>query len=459
MDAIAKALDKKILQNLLSNMIPEEGGKAIPLIQIDEKTGAFEVDPQAMVLLESLPRDKKVAVVAIAGPYRTGKSFLANRLLNQSAGFEIGSTTQACTKGIWMWNKPVAISEEVSMLLIDTEGLASTERSTNVDIKIFTLSVLLASLFIYNQMGPITENSIEDLSLVANLTNLIRVGSDDDIKNYFPSFFWVMRDFYHDLEGRTPKQYLEDCLQENPRLSADSLKKNKVRGAIVSCFKERECFALGRPVTEEAKLAHVEKVPWDNLRPEFKRQAIHLVNTVGRKLKPKVIAGKHLNGSMFLQLALEYTEALNSKEAPTVLTALDRVIQAETVKVCDLAFHGFRDEVDAAMTEESLPMSQKEFSKIERRLRDKYQLQFQRQLASILSFADILKETDKFKEKIREHMTVKQQQNYSASYHFSKGLLSSLLKDLKDTPPIHEYLSRWQSALRDYHDQGGQSCL
>ena len=54
-------------------------------------------------------------------------------------------------------------------------------------------------------MGPITENSIEDLSLVANLTNLIRVGSDDDIKNYFPSFFWVMRDFYHDLEGRTPK--------------------------------------------------------------------------------------------------------------------------------------------------------------------------------------------------------------------------------------------------------------
>jgi len=49
-----------------------------------------------------------------------------------------------------MWNKPVPLSEDISMLLIDTEGLASTERSTNVDIKIFTLSVLLSSLFIYN---------------------------------------------------------------------------------------------------------------------------------------------------------------------------------------------------------------------------------------------------------------------------------------------------------------------
>jgi hypothetical protein len=128
-----------------------------------------------MVLLESLPRNKKLAVVSIAGPYRTGKSFLANRLLNQSTGFDVGSTTQACTKGIWMWNRPVDVSSDMQMILIDTEGLASTERSTNVDIKIFSLSILLSSLFIYNQMGPITENSLEDLALVGNLSNHISI--------------------------------------------------------------------------------------------------------------------------------------------------------------------------------------------------------------------------------------------------------------------------------------------
>ena len=102
------------------------------------------------------------------------------------------------------------------MLLIDTEGLASTERSTNIDIKIFSLSILLSSLFIYNQMGPITENSIEDLSLVANLTSYIHIQQQKEtgaeFKQYFPTFFWVLRDFFHDLEGQTPKQYLEDCL-------------------------------------------------------------------------------------------------------------------------------------------------------------------------------------------------------------------------------------------------------
>ena len=88
-----KAVDKKVLQNILSNIVPEDGGKAIPFITIDEKSGLFEVDPSAMVFLESFPRQKKIAVVAIAGPYRTGKSFLANRILNQSKGFDIGSTT------------------------------------------------------------------------------------------------------------------------------------------------------------------------------------------------------------------------------------------------------------------------------------------------------------------------------------------------------------------------------
>ena len=102
------------------------------------------------MFLESNPRHKKVCVVSIAGPYRTGKSYLANRILNQSKGFSIGSTTQACTKGIWLWNKPVDITSELVMLLMDTEGLASTERSTNVDIKIFSLSILLSSIFLYN---------------------------------------------------------------------------------------------------------------------------------------------------------------------------------------------------------------------------------------------------------------------------------------------------------------------
>jgi hypothetical protein len=39
------------------------------------------------------------------GRYRTGKSFLLNCLLGRpTAGFTVGPTVEACTKGIWMWS-------------------------------------------------------------------------------------------------------------------------------------------------------------------------------------------------------------------------------------------------------------------------------------------------------------------------------------------------------------------
>jgi hypothetical protein len=49
----------------------------------------------------------------VAGIYRTGKSFLLNTmLLNTKSGFAVGPTTNAKTKGIWVWGKPLTIKNE-----------------------------------------------------------------------------------------------------------------------------------------------------------------------------------------------------------------------------------------------------------------------------------------------------------------------------------------------------------
>ena len=46
----------------------------------------------------------------MAGMYRTGKSYLMNRmLLSRSDGFGVGSTINPHTKGIWIWGEPLKV--------------------------------------------------------------------------------------------------------------------------------------------------------------------------------------------------------------------------------------------------------------------------------------------------------------------------------------------------------------
>ena len=87
-----------------------EKGTAIKLVDLTPE-GEFRIPDTALNVLQEIG-DKRIAPIVIAGPWRSGKSFLANRLLNQMKGFAIGSTVKACTKGIWMWNKPVKLPNE-----------------------------------------------------------------------------------------------------------------------------------------------------------------------------------------------------------------------------------------------------------------------------------------------------------------------------------------------------------
>ena len=57
----------------------------------------FEINEEIQEILRNL--QGPIGVVSVAGMYRTGKSYLLNRmLLNRSGGFGVGPTINPCTK-------------------------------------------------------------------------------------------------------------------------------------------------------------------------------------------------------------------------------------------------------------------------------------------------------------------------------------------------------------------------
>lgn len=214
-----------------------------------------------------------LGVVSVAGMYRTGKSYLLNRvLLNRQRGFGVGPTINPCTKGIWIWGTPLSgmntNGDQINVIVIDSEGLGGIDEDNNHDMRIFSLALLISSYFVYNSMGQIDENAISNLSLVVNLTNHIQlsVNKDNDIGKVLPSFMWVVRDFslqLEDEEGNEISQsdYLEKALLQQSSDPTDP--KTIIRKCLIKFFPVRDCCTLVRPLVEEEKLQRLEEMEID----------------------------------------------------------------------------------------------------------------------------------------------------------------------------------------------------
>ena len=315
----------------------EEG--PINLIEFQKKN--FILNKEALEILRNIKEE--IVVVSIVGKARTGKSYLMNLLLNsnnnqiKNKGFKIGSSINSCTRGIWLWNTPKEKPNSKSKILfIDSEGTNSVDISTKTyDSKIFALIVLISSLFIYNTNGNIDEKSISELALAAHLSNSIatnaKIDKDVLIEELAPKFIWTLRDFTLDKidpetnEEISSNEYLELCLR-NKISGKNSNENNIIRQNIIKYFKERECITLPRPADDEENLQNLDKIPFNQLKPNFRKEFLILKEKVYESSKPKIINRKRINGPILADLLIAFVDSINSGIVPNINTAWDNII-------------------------------------------------------------------------------------------------------------------------------------
>ncbi|KAK1339822.1 hypothetical protein QTO34_018379 [Cnephaeus nilssonii] len=339
-----------------------------PVCLIENTNTQLVVNPEALKILSAITQP--VVVVAIVGLYRTGKSYLMNKLAGQKKGFSLGSTVQSHTKGIWMWCVPHPKEPNYTLVLLDTEGLGDVEKGDNQnDSWIFALAILLSSTFVYNSMGTINQQAMDQLqypfcdpeqhknqkalfiytiflslllSYVTELTDKIRAKSSPDenevedsadFVSFFPDFVWTLRDFSLELEidGQpiSADKYLKNSLKLKQGTSPKDKNFNLPRLCIRKFFPKKKCFIFDRP-TERKKLGQLETMHDDELDPEFVQQVADFCSYIFTNSKVKTLSGGiQVNGPRLETLVLTYVDAISSGDLPCMENAVLALAQIE----------------------------------------------------------------------------------------------------------------------------------
>ncbi|XP_073491503.1 guanylate-binding protein 5-like isoform X2 [Aquarana catesbeiana] len=305
--------------------------------------GSLQVNAEAVEILSKIKQP--LVVVAIVGLYRTGKSYLMNKLAGVQKGFELSAAVQAKTKGIWMWCVPHPTMKDHTLVLLDTEGLGNVRKGDRKnDLKIFCLSVLLSSVLVYNSRGTIDEDAVKKLRFVGELAGMIKVKSKDNendegqFSRHFPAFIWAVRDFtlMLELDGKeiTEDEYLENALLpqewESTEGTSNIQEYNRCRDAIRMYFSTRNCFVFDLPSGDKKVLQKMDTVKDEELASSFVDQCQKFCDYIYKNSEVKVLDDiKLVSGEILGQLVYKYTEDITSSSVVCMEDTVMRVSEME----------------------------------------------------------------------------------------------------------------------------------
>ena len=310
----------------------------IQLIYISD--GILEPTPEAINLLTEL-KNEKLCIMSFNGPLSSGKSFLANNVINKiSSGFKAGEKTQ----GIWIWGKPITLNNGSKLLILDCQGLDKNEEE-NISFKLFILSVLLSTCIIYNTEGELNDNTINDFIYYTDLANKINVsgGKNDKLNNidvlkeYFPDFIFV--------NNKMKKEEIQNIIENNPLCEI-----------FLKLFKNRTY------VNSQNNQEIIEKIQND--------------------MKCKSIDNNIIDGDSLFGLIQNYIDFINDGENPIIHSALENVLLSKAKNISESVLEKFKTELQKKI---KFPMSITTIYKTFFELQIKYTTEFCKNVEKILT--------------------------------------------------------------------------
>ena len=219
----------------------------------------------------------QILVVSVIGPQSTGKSTLLNKLFNTNFQMSAGR----CTKGLYASFKKTTLNgKDHFLLILDTEGLLSIEKSNEEYDKQLTLfSMACSHIFIINVNGEINNAIRKILSI-----SLYAAGRTQTLQHK-PIIYFVLRNMI-DLNIEKQSEMIagiENALKEVSKLSNIPFKS-------VIDYRDQDSYVLTVSAFTKDSIGHEKKTIFETTKSSFnfcdimeKFRAKLLQNTVDSK--------------------------------------------------------------------------------------------------------------------------------------------------------------------------------
>jgi len=334
--------------------------KAIPLI-----TEGFDLETDGIEFLQKLS-DKNIAVISIIGPVSSGKSFLATQISDKiNNGFEISSSgnKDCCTKGIWVWGKPI-IKDNYYIIILDAQGLRTdTEENLEYSQKIFALCTLISSIVIYNYKNDenkegnklsneVIEKSYELFNKMIQFLPKIKLEDNEELSeemnkitsSHLPEFLWVYRD--STTTDFNPFSEVEkNFLEKNEYFK--TLLKNKIKKYSLPIPMEMNKMKSNSYLN----ISEEEIKSGGPFSQEYKTTFNNLKNKIIHACTPKTIKNLTLNGNLFYGLLQEYASTIFSGDYMFVESPLSNVVFSNLGEITESITETFKEKLEEKNTE------------------------------------------------------------------------------------------------------------